>query len=30
MAVIDARIRLLIPVTADAGVYKGTLTFTAV
>ena len=30
MAVIDARIRLFIPVTADAGTYKGTLTFTAV
>ena len=30
MAVIDARLRLLIPVTADAGEYKGTLTFTTV
>jgi hypothetical protein len=28
MAVMDARLRLLIPVTADAGTYKGTLTFT--
>jgi hypothetical protein len=30
MAVIDARLRLLIPVTADAGTYTGTLTFTTV
>lgn len=30
MAVIDARLRLLIPVTADAGTYKGTLTFTTI
>ncbi len=28
MAVMDARLRLLIPVTADAGTYKGTLTIT--
>lgn len=30
MAVMDARINLLIPVTADAGTYKGVLTFTIV
>ncbi len=30
MAVMDARLRLLIPVTADAGTYTGTLTFTTV
>jgi hypothetical protein len=30
MAVIDARVRLLIPVTADAGTYTGTLTFTTI
>ena len=29
-AVIDARLRLIIPVTADAGTYRGTLTFTTV
>lgn len=29
-AVIDARLRLLVPVTADAGTYRGTLTFTTV
>jgi hypothetical protein len=29
-AVMDARLRLLIPVTADAGTYTGTLTFTTV
>ena len=29
-AVLDARLRLLIPVTADAGIYRGTLTFTTV
>jgi hypothetical protein len=30
MAVLDARLRLLIPVTADAGTYTGTLTFTTI
>ena len=30
MAVMDARINLLIPVSADAGTYKGVLTFTIV
>lgn len=30
MAVIDARLRLLIPVSADEGEYRGTLTFTVV
>jgi hypothetical protein len=30
MAVLDARVRLLIPVSADAGTYTGTLTFSAV
>lgn len=30
MAVMDARINLLIPVNADAGTYKGVLTFTIV
>jgi hypothetical protein len=30
LAVIDARLRLLIPVTANAGTYTGTLTFTTV
>jgi hypothetical protein len=30
MAVLDARLRLLIPVSADAGTYTGTLTFSAV
>lgn len=30
IAVMDARLRLLIPVTADAGTYRGTLTFTVV
>jgi hypothetical protein len=30
MAVLDARLRLLIPVTADEGEYRGTLTFTVV
>jgi hypothetical protein len=29
-AVIDARLRLAVPVTADAGTYRGTLTFTVV
>lgn len=29
-AVMDARVRLLIPVTADAGTYRGVLTFTTV
>ncbi len=29
-AVMDARLRLLIPVTADAGTYTGTLTFTTI
>ena len=30
MAVIDARVRLLVPVTVNAGTYTGTLTFTIV
>lgn len=30
MAVMDARLRLLVPVTADAGTYRGTLTFTTI
>jgi hypothetical protein len=30
MAVIDARLRLLIPVAANAGTYTGTLTFTTI
>jgi hypothetical protein len=30
LAVVDARLRLLIPVTANAGTYTGTLTFTTV
>ncbi len=30
MAVIDARINLLIPVTADAGTYRGSLVFTVI
>ena len=30
MAVLDARLRLLIPVSANAGTYTGTLTFTTV
>lgn len=30
MAVVDARLRLLIPVTANSGTYTGTLTFTTV
>ncbi len=29
-AVLDARLRLLIPVTVDAGTYRGTLTFTTI
>lgn len=29
-AVMDARVRLLIPVTADAGTYRGVLTFTTI
>ncbi len=30
MSVVDARLRLLIPVTADSGTYTGTLTFTTI
>ena len=30
MAVMDARLRLLVPVAADSGIYKGALTFTIV
>jgi hypothetical protein len=30
MAVVDARVRLLVPVTVNAGTYTGTLTFTII